>query len=100
MLCAFEGGRTTQEDIALEDLLTVAPNPTNGEININVNLPENEEINVAVYNTMGQQVVLVENGKVSNSSYTVNLNNQANGIYYVKMSINGNIITKKVVLNK
>jgi hypothetical protein len=49
---------------------------------------------------MGQQVVLVENGKIANNTYTVNLDNQANGIYYVKMNLKGNIITKKVVLNK
>jgi hypothetical protein len=65
-----------------------------------VNLSDNEEINLAVYNTMGQQVVLVENGKIANNTYTVNLDNQANGIYYVKMNLKGNIITKKVVLNK
>ncbi|MDB9883236.1 T9SS type A sorting domain-containing protein, partial [Bacteroidia bacterium] len=87
-------------DLSLEDMLAVSPNPTSGKLNINVNLPENEEINIAVFNTVGQQVVLVENGTVSNSSYTVNLDNQANGMYYVKMTVNGNIITKKVMLNK
>ncbi|MDA8886148.1 T9SS type A sorting domain-containing protein, partial [Bacteroidia bacterium] len=87
-------------DLSLEDMLAVSPNPTSGKLNINVNLPENEEINIAVFNTVGQQVVLVENGTVSNSSYTVNLDNQDNGMYYVKMTVNGNIITKKVMLNK
>jgi hypothetical protein len=42
----------------------------------------------------------VQNGKVSNGQYTIDLANHANGIYYVKMNLNGNIITKKVVLNK
>ncbi len=81
-------------------MLAVSPNPTSGKLNINVNLPENEVINIAVFNTMGQQVALVENGTVSNSSYTLNLDNQVNGVYYVKMTVNGNIISKKVMLNK
>ena len=96
----YEKRTNSVEDLSIEDMLTVSPNPTKGAININVNLSENEEINLAVYNTMGQQVVLVENGTITNNSYTVNLDNQANGIYYVKMNLKGNIITKKIVLNK
>ena len=87
-------------DIATDDLLAVYPNPTTGVIILNTNLPENQEVNIAVYNTMGQEVAAVQNGKVSNGQYTIDLTNHANGIYYVKMNLNGNIITKKVVLNK
>jgi len=96
----YEKRTNSVDDLDIEDMLTVAPNPTKGEININVNLADNEEINLAVYNAMGQQIVLVENGTIDNNSYTVNLDNQANGIYYVKMNLKGNIITKKIVLNK
>ena len=88
------------EDLSLEDMLSVAPNPTTGIVNINVNLPENEVINIAIYNTMGQEVVNVKNGKISNGTYTVSLDNQTNGIYYVRMSLKGSIVTKKVILNK
>ena len=96
----FEKQTNSVNDLSLEDMLAVSPNPTSGKLNINVNLPENEVINIAVFNTMGQQVALVENGTVSNSSYTLNLDNQVNGVYYVKMTVNGNIISKKVMLNK
>ena len=88
------------EDLSLEDMLSVAPNPTTGIVNINVNLPENEVISIAIYNTMGQEVVNVKNGKISNGTYTVSLDNQTNGIYYVRMSLKGSIVTKKVILNK
>jgi hypothetical protein len=88
------------EDLSLEDMLSVSPNPTTGLVNINVNLPENEVINIAIYNTMGQEVVNVKNGKISNGTYTVSLDNQTNGIYYVRMGLKGAIVTKKVILNK
>ena len=87
-------------DINLEDLLSVNPNPTSGNLNINVNLPENEVINLAIFNTMGQQVALVQNGKAQNGTFNVSLANQANGIYYVQMNVQDKIITKKIVLNK
>ncbi len=87
-------------DLNLEDLLSVNPNPTSGHVNINVNLPENEVINLAIFNTMGQQVELVKNGKAQNGIFNVSLANQADGIYYVQMNVQNKIITKKIVLNK
>jgi PKD repeat protein len=87
-------------DLNLEDLLSVNPNPTSGNVNINVNLPENEVINLAIFNTMGQQVALVKNGKAQNGIFNVSLANQADGIYYVQMNVQNKIITKKIVLNK
>ena len=86
-------------DLALEDMINVSPNPTNGPVNISVNLPENEEVSIAIFNTMGQQVAEVANGKVNNGRFSVNLQGNTNGMYYVKMSLNGAIITKKIILN-
>jgi PKD repeat protein len=87
-------------DITLDNLMSVNPNPTSGNVNINVNLPENEEITLAIFNTMGQQVALVKNGKAENGTFNVSLANQANGIYYVKMNVQDKIVTKKIILNK
>ncbi len=95
----FEKEINSVNTVSLEDLLAVSPNPTSGQLNISVNLPENEVINLAIFNTVGQEVLAVTNGKVSNGNYTVDLNDQANGIYYVKMNVKGTIVTKKIVLN-
>lgn len=88
------------EDLELADLMTVAPNPTTGVFTINVDLPQNEDISVEVYNAVGQQVVSVVEGNISNGSYVVDLSGHANGIYYVKMNVRGTIVTKKVMLNQ
>ena len=87
-------------DLSLENALNISPNPTNGIFNINVTLPENEEITLNVFNAVGQQIVAVANGAISEGAYAVDITNQANGIYYVQMNVQGNIITKKVVLNR
>ena len=95
----FEKEINSVNTVSLDDLLAVSPNPTSGQLNISVNLSENEVINLAIFNTVGQEVLTVTNGKVSNGNYTVDLNDQANGIYYVKMNVKGTIVTKKIVLN-
>ncbi len=87
-------------DLSLENILSVSPNPTSGLFNINVNLPENEEITINVFNAVGQQILNVENGEINKGTYAVDITNQANGIYYVQMNVQGSIITKKVVLNR
>tara|TARA_B100001093_G_scaffold171598_1_gene164436 strand:- start:4113 stop:8303 length:4191 start_codon:yes stop_codon:yes gene_type:complete len=86
-------------DLALEDMINISPNPTNGPVNISVNLPENEEVTISIFNTMGQQVASVVDGKVNNGRFSVNLQGNTNGMYYVKMNLNGAIITKKIILN-
>lgn len=88
------------EDLALENILNVAPNPTSGIFNINVNLPENEDIALNVFNAYGKKVMEVANGNIQKGAYTVDISNNANGIYYVQMNVQGTILTKKVVLNK
>jgi plastocyanin len=95
----YEKEISNVSSLSIEDLLAVSPNPTSGQLNISVNLPENEVINLAIFNTMGQEVLSVSNGKVSNGNYPVDLSNNANGIYYVKMNVKGTIVTKKIVLN-
>ena len=87
------------DELDLDNMMTVAPNPTTGLLNINVDLPENEEISVNVYNAMGQKVTEVVNGNISHGTYQVDLSGNANGFYYVKMAVRGTVITKKVMLN-
>jgi hypothetical protein len=85
-------------DLNLGEALTVSPNPTSGMLTINVDLPENEEITVEVYNSMGQKVVDVVSGSVSAGSYQVDLSNNGQGIYYVRMTVRGIVIDKKVIV--
>jgi PKD repeat protein len=87
-------------DLDANELLTVSPNPSAGDVNIAINLGENETINLAVYNAMGQVVKQVVDGTVSSSKYTVNLADQANGVYFVRMAVKDHIVTKRIVVNK
>lgn len=87
-------------DLKLENILNVSPNPTTGAFKLSVNLPENEEIAINVYDAMGKKIVDVVNGSIDKGSYSVDISNNANGVYYVQMNIQGTILTKKVVLNR
>ncbi|MCK4360027.1 MAG: T9SS type A sorting domain-containing protein [Candidatus Cloacimonetes bacterium] len=64
-------------------LSNIYPNPTNSNINIDFNLPENTEIILTIYNILGQQVKRLETGIMPNGYQSLNINTGtlSSGIY-------------------
>ena len=87
-------------DLSADKLVTVYPNPSNGNFNVKLNLPSTENVTVEVYNLMGSKVMDVAAGSLSNETFEVNMSNSSNGMYIVRMTVNGTVINKKIVLNK
>jgi Secretion system C-terminal sorting domain len=78
------------------------PNPFNPSTTLSVNLPEASELNVVVYNTMGQQVAELANGQYAAGSHqlTFDASNLSGAVYFVHASANGWSAVQKVVLIK
>lgn len=71
--------------------LTIYPNPTNGKVFIG-GITNNAKVTVEVFNTLGKKILQQQNtGEIDLSEY-------GKGIYTVKVYSDGNIITRKVVL--
>lgn len=76
--------------------LDIYPNPTTGMVNIA--MPTNtSNFNVTVFNVVGEQVLT---SNVNSNKTVVDLNNQPNGVYFVKVTSNGEVTTTKVLLSK
>ncbi len=73
------------------ELLPVYPNPFNPSTMIAVSLPETAELNVTVYNVMGQQVAELVRGSVDAGTHTFTLDgsNLASGMYFVRATVPG-----------
>ena len=87
-------------DLTTDKLVNVYPNPSNGNFNVKLNLPSTENVTVEVYNLMGSKVMDVAAGNLSNETFEVNMSNSSNGMYIVRMTVNGTVINKKIVVNK
>jgi PKD repeat protein len=73
----------------------VYPNPTTGEIK--VILPNKANSSINVFNIIGENVYSIS----KNSNYIdFDISNQPNGVYFVKVTSNGEVTTKKVLLSK
>jgi len=69
--------------------LKIYPNPTKDNVIVNSNFLIDK---IEVYNTMGQKIY-------ETTSTIINLSNKPNGIYFLKIHSNLNILTKKIVKN-
>jgi hypothetical protein len=82
---------------SIEETVSVYPNPSNGIVNVDLQGLVAQNASIEVYNAMGQ-LVLVNNYTESNSKFEINLSGNATGVYTIKLIADGQVITKRVVL--
>jgi len=81
--------------------LNIYPNPTTGNINLNLSLENDSEAQVLIVNRLGQtvynnQVQLVK----GDNQFNLNLDNLSNGSYYLKLETKNKVISKPFVILK
>ena len=75
--------------------IKVYPNPTNGLLNIDLNTLT-EDVRIDVFNIVGQQVMSTQNAR---NLTTLDLSNVSNGVYFVRISNDEAVISKKVIVS-
>ena len=78
------------------------PNPFNPSTIISFNLPDQQYVKLAVYNSIGQEVKVLVNGEIASGYHEVvfNAENLPSGIYFYKLFANQYSSTRKMVLVK
>ncbi len=92
-------------DIAPKDysLSQNYPNPFNPTTKINFTLAESGQVDLDVYNILGEKVITLVNQEMTAGSHEINFNasNLASGIYIYRLNIRNKFIdTKKMILMK
>ncbi len=96
----LEGGITSTRDEAAYDKLVLYPNPAQEMLSIDIDLKSSSSINVAIQNINGQNVYQKDFGILSGYvSKRITLDNWAPGIYIVGIELDGQLISKKLVIN-
>ncbi len=90
---------TDVKDIStLENSINVFPNPSKGIFNINIeDLEIKDAIEFSVYDISGKQIL---DKNTSDSNFKLDLSKQSKGIYYLRMNIQGQFLTKELILVK
>ena len=78
------------------------PNPFNPIVNIDFSIPQNDMINISIYDITGRLVQELFSDIKDAGYYSIQWNaiNYASGIYFIKISTDNFIQTKKVTLLK
>jgi hypothetical protein len=84
------------------DLTQNYPNPFNPSTTIRYGLPNRSHVKLTVFNTLGQQLALLQNGEQEAGYHEVKFDgrNLTSGVYLYRMEAGGYVETKKCVLVK
>ena len=88
---------TGVEEVAANNMISIAPNPNNGSFSINVAAAANEKVQVVITNMVG--AVVSETTVDANKANNIALNQPA-GVYFVTATTGSEKYTTKVVVTK
>jgi hypothetical protein len=86
--------------LSLDKYISVFPNPSTGIFNINATLPTEQNVRMSVVNMLGQEMMVVHDGNLSNNNFRVDLSNQASGVYFLRIVTNNQTLTKRIEVAK
>jgi hypothetical protein len=103
--CSAPAIVTVQVTVGTEDpssiqSFVVSPNPTTGNLTLNLELVAAAEVRVEVLNTLGQTLQNLNLGKMSNISQNLDLNNMAQGSYFLRVTIDGETAVRRVMIQR
>ncbi len=84
----------------LSNAVSIYPNPTNGIVNLNIDLEQSQDIRITVFNAIGEVVTTMENKSVATKTYVFDLSSEAKGFYFFNVQTEQGTITKRVMLAK
>ena len=76
------------------------PNPFNPSTTIRYGLPQKSQVTLTVFNTLGQQVAVLQNGEQGAGYHEVRFDgkNLSSGVYFYRLEAGSFVQTRKLVL--
>jgi len=92
---------TSIAEIVIDNQLTLAPNPTDGATTLSFAAEEKGQAIINVYNAMGQvmevQEVAIQEGV---NQFIIPLEQQQNGVYFVRLAFKEGVVGKQLLLQR
>ncbi|MBT4968051.1 MAG: DUF5011 domain-containing protein [Bacteroidetes bacterium] len=84
----------------LFNYVSIYPNPAQGTVNISLNLSSRENVDIIVFNSVGKIMERVELKNTTSTILQIQVNDYAEGIYFVKTFFNNKVVTNKLSVVK
>ena len=80
--------------------VSIYPNPSNGIVNVDMNLDNAQDVSIVVTNALGAVVASYNYKDVTKGSFPLNLEGQSKGNYIVTVKTNDNVTTKRISITE
>lgn len=86
------------KDEAINDNMVISPNPAIAEAFISLNIYNDGNLNIEIFDAMGQRVSTIYNDFITNGTraFRINTKDMSSGTYYIKAEMNNRIVTKTI----
>ncbi|MBN4051344.1 T9SS type A sorting domain-containing protein [bacterium AH-315-M05] len=91
---------TAIQEQNFESSVNIYPNPTEGLITFDIELSKAGDIEIQIYNVLGELLYSKAVQKIKKTRHEVNMGRLANGVYFVKLVTSDSSINKKIILYK
>ncbi len=93
-------GAASVNETNIDSHVSVYPNPSSGNVNVDLAVFDLGQTNVTIYNVVGDVIEQIDYNVINPKRLRFDLDNQPNGVYFVKVKTKTGVATKKLVLNK
>ncbi|NJL73968.1 MAG: T9SS type A sorting domain-containing protein [Saprospiraceae bacterium] len=94
-------GRTVAvQDIDALVAINLAPNPSSGQATLFLTFQQTQEVEVLIFNTIGQLIQSFPKQPMKEGQYELQLNGSPEGLYFVQVAANGQVHTQRLLLVK
>jgi hypothetical protein len=97
MQCGVTG---INKNSVLDANISLHPNPSNGLINIITTLPNVQNLDITIHNSLGQLISNTKHTGVTSNVFSMDLSSYANGVYIVTVNNGEEKIVKRLILSK
>lgn len=98
---AYDSQVGLDENIQVENL-EIYPNPVSRNAEINFTLNNSGIANITLFDMLGRQVSQIYQGSLNGGNQTIQMNSESleTGLYFVKIQLNNQTVTKKIMVRK
>ncbi|MGB0840177.1 MAG: T9SS type A sorting domain-containing protein, partial [Chitinophagales bacterium] len=92
---------TSTNDFNQQYNVTTYPNPTQGVVNIRFDLVQNQDVQIALYNSVGQLVEVFADTNLTAGTHRqqMNLTAYPKGVYLAQITVDGKSSMQQIVLH-
>jgi PKD repeat protein len=85
-------------DYDLENAIHIVPNPNEGQFEVLISIPETQDLEITLYNSIGQMIKSDLFREVNKNNFTYDLSNHPGGIYLLNVKTNRGTTTKRLLI--